>query len=85
MSISSTINLPIWGTKGNDEKDVVGFAAILARYSHRLRGFTCYPDGARGGQPLTKVDYEEALKHKGTVFAETDVCDYIGKGGSCGS
>lgn len=70
MSISSTINLPSWGSKGNSEADVGRFAATLAQYAPRLRGFTCYPDGSRGGQPLTEVPYEEAIKHKGTVFEE---------------
>ena len=70
MSISSTINLPAWGTKGNSEADVERFAATLSKYAPRLRGFTCYPDGSRGGQPLTEVPYEEAIKHKGIVFEE---------------
>lgn len=84
MSISSTINLPSWGSRGNTEADVKTFAGILASYAPRLRGFTCYPDSSRGGQPLTEVSYEEAMKHKGTVFAENDICDITGKGGSCG-
>lgn len=84
MSISSTINLPPWGSKGNGESDVGRFAETLARYAPRLRGFTCYPDGSRGGQPLTEVEYEEAMKHKGTIFTEHDVCDITGHGGSCG-
>lgn len=70
MSISSTINLPAWGTKGNSESDVVRFSETLSKYAPRLRGFTCYPDGSRGGQPLTEVSYEEAMKHKGVVFDE---------------
>jgi len=70
MSISSTINLPAWGTKGNSESDVARFAETLSKYAPRLRGFTCYPDGSRGGQPLTEVPYEEAVKHKGVVFDE---------------
>jgi len=70
MSISSTINLPAWGTKGNSEGDVQRFAETLSKYAPRLRGFTCYPDGSRGGQPLTEVPYEEAVKHKGVVFEE---------------
>jgi len=70
MSISSTINLPTWGTKDNNESKVAEFATILSTYAPRLRGFTCYPDGSRGGQPLTEVPYEEAIKHKGTVFEE---------------
>lgn len=84
MSISSTINLPSWGSKGNSESDVGTFAGILARYAPRLRGFTCYPDGSRGGQPITECDYETAIANKGTVFEEHDVCDITGHGGSCG-
>jgi ribonucleoside-diphosphate reductase alpha chain len=85
MSISSTINLPAWGTRGNNESSVAEFSATLARYAPRLRGFTCYPDGSRGGQPLTAMPYEEALKHKGTTFEEIDICDISGKGGTCGA
>jgi ribonucleoside-diphosphate reductase alpha chain len=84
MSISSTINLPSWGTKGNTEADVEQFAQILASYAPRLRGFTCYPDGSRGGQPITEVDYSDALKHKGVEYEENDICDITGHGGSCG-
>ena len=84
MSISSTINLPAWGSSGNNEKQVEKFAKTLAEFAPRLRGFTCYPDGSRGGQPITECDYNEALKHKGTVFEEHDVCDITGHGGSCG-
>jgi len=84
MSISSTINLPSWGTKHNNENEVKNFAATLAKYAPRLRGFTCYPDGSRGGQPLTAVPYAEALKHKDVVYEELDICDISGKGGSCG-
>jgi ribonucleoside-diphosphate reductase alpha chain len=84
MSISSTINLPSWGSAGNREADIPRFADTLSRYAPRLRGFTCYPDGSRGGQPLTEVSYEEAMKHKGVVFEENDVCSITGKGGSCG-
>lgn len=84
MSISSTINLPSWGTKFNNEGEVDKFTAVLAKYAPRLRGFTCYPDGSRGGQPLTSVPYEEALRHKDVVYEELDICDISGKGGSCG-
>jgi ribonucleoside-diphosphate reductase alpha chain len=80
MAISSTINLPEWGTEHNNEDTVKPFAELLAKYAGRLRGFTCYPDGSRGGQPLTSVPYEEAIKHKGVVFEENDSC----KGGVCG-
>ena len=85
MSISSTINLPQWGTEYNNESHVNSFAHTLARYAHRLRGFTCYPNGARGGQPLTSVSYDEAIQNAGKEFKEyTDVCEISGKGGTCG-
>lgn len=84
MSISSTINLPAWGSKINNDSKVEDFAHILAKYAHRLRGFTCYPDGARGGQPLTIVDYATAKEKKGVVYEEHDICDITGHGGSCG-
>ena len=84
MSISSTINLPAWGSKDNNEHKVEEFARILGSFAQRLRGFTCYPDGSRGGQPLTAVPYEEALKHKDVVYEEMDICDLTG-GGTCGS
>ena len=88
MSISSTINLPPWGSKLNNEDTVDKFADTLAKYVHRLRGFTCYPDGARGGQPLTVVPYKEAVDKLGTEFEEHvethDICDISQTGGSCG-
>lgn len=85
MAISSTINLTVWGSAANNDDRVDELAGTLARYAHRLRGFTAYPDGARGGQPLVEVPYEEAVKHRGVVFEEHDVCDISGKGGTCGS
>ena len=88
MSISSTINLPQWGSKENNEDTVADFANTLASYAHRLRGFTVYPDGCRGGQPLTPVQYTDAQGRLGEVFEESiethDICDITGHGGSCG-
>lgn len=86
MSISSTINLPSWGSENNNESKLYDFAKTLAENAHRLRGFTCYPDGSRGGQPLTSVSYDEALKHEGKEFAEEfhDICSITGHGGTCG-
>lgn len=84
MSISSTINLPAWGSKLNNERTVMPFAETLAKYAPRLRGFTCYADGCRGGQPITEIDYKSALSHKGVEFLENDICDLRG-GGTCGS
>jgi ribonucleoside-diphosphate reductase alpha chain len=72
MAISSTCNLPPWGTEENNEKNLESNARILLNYAKRLRGFTCYPDGARGGQPLTRVDVSEALGSEGTVFEEVE-------------
>ena len=88
MSISSTINLPAWGTEDNNEDKVEDFAQTLAKYAHRLRGFTCYPDGCRGGQPLTKVPYSEAIEKLGEEFEDNvqphDICEITGSGGTCG-
>lgn len=82
--ISSTINLPPWGSALNNEQRVQPFGDMLMRYLPKLRGVTCYPDGARGGQPLTAVRYATAMKHIGEIFIEqADVCD-ITKGGTCG-
>lgn len=84
-AIASTINLPAWGSPNNNADTVQSFGETLLRYLPRLRGITCYPDGSRGGQPLTPVDIREALRFEGQVFTETagDVCDL--RGGSCGA
>tara|TARA_R110002110_G_scaffold395190_1_gene609702 strand:- start:1007 stop:2683 length:1677 start_codon:yes stop_codon:yes gene_type:complete len=88
MSISSTINLPKWGSEQNNEDKVEDFTKLLADYAHRLRGFTCYPDGSRGGQPLVSVSYKDAENALGKEFEEavetSDICDITGRGGSCG-
>jgi len=82
--ISSTINLPAWGSKHNNEGIIDNFGTMLLRYLPDLRGITTYPDGARGGQPLTTIAYEEAVRHEGDIFEESsDVCD-ITRGSSCG-
>lgn len=83
--ISSTLNLPQWGSEANNENKVQAFGNMLIKYLPKLRGITCYPDGARGGQPLTAVKYTTAIKHVGDIFVEAaDICD-ISKGGSCGA
>ena len=83
--ISSTINLPHWGSEFNNSGTVRSFGDMLIDYLPKLRGITCYPDGARSGQPLEPVTYEEALECTGVDLVEevADVCD-ITKGGSCG-
>ncbi len=88
MAISSTINLPSWGSKLNNADTVEAFTDTLAAYAHRLRGFTVYPDGCRGGQPLSSVPYSEAVTKLGEEFEEGvethDICSITQRGGTCG-
>ena len=83
MSISSTINMPAFDSKFDTDK----FTDTLAKYAHKLRGFTCYPDASRGGQPLTVVPYKEAVEKLGEEFTESvethDICEITGHGGVC--
>lgn len=82
--ISSTVNLPAWGSERNSEDTVSDFEMMLLRRLPGLRGTTVYPDGARGGQPLTPCSWGEALAHEGEILTEqVDVCDL--RGGSCGA
>jgi len=85
-AISSTINLPAWGSEHNNEGLVESFGNMLLKYLPQLRGITVYADGSRSGQPLNPVKYSTAIKHVGEIVEESgDVCDISGKGGSCGS
>ena len=88
QSISSPSNLPAWGSKFNKKDTVPEIAKTLAKYAPRLLGFKCYPDGSRGGQPLTIVPYSEAVEKLGEEFNEHvethDICDIIGTGGTSG-
>jgi len=79
MAISSTINLPSWDTEFNNIDTSRKLADTLLTYCHGLRGITVYPNGSRGGQPLTEVPYEEAIKHHGIEYAEESTCS----GGVC--
>ena len=72
MAISSTCNVPAWGSEQNNESTLQKNGEILLKYAKRLRGFTVYPDGSRGGQPLTRVPLDEALKDEGKVFEERE-------------
>lgn len=85
MSISSTINLPPKELQQFTSKE---FGETLTKYAPRLRGFTCYPDGSRGGQPLTSVPYREVVEKLGEEYEEelvwNDACSITG-GGYCGS
>jgi ribonucleoside-diphosphate reductase alpha chain len=84
-SISSTINLPRWGSELNNESRVRDFGNMLIRYLPRLRGITVYPDAARAGQPLNPVPLQLALANEGHIYEESgsSVCD-ITRGGECG-
>lgn len=69
-AISSTINLPRWGTELNNEDRLDSFVKVVAQYAYGLRGLTFYPDGGRGGQPIIQVPYEEAIAKKDVIFEE---------------
>ena len=82
--ISSTINLSAWGGESNSEDNWKERADILYRYLPKLRGITCYADGSRGGQPLSVVRYDTAMKHQGQIIEEQqDICDITKTGGTC--
>lgn len=81
-AISSTLNLPAWGSEHNNADKVKTFAAVIAKHAPNLRGLTTYPDGSRGGQPITPVAYDEAMKHKGAVFEDNS--EMACKEGVCG-
>lgn len=75
--ISSTINLP----HVLRDDDAEAFGRMLIKYLPGLRGMTVFPDGSRGGQPLSAIDLNLALEHEGVVFeSEEEVC----VGGVCG-
>ena len=70
QGVSSTINLPAWGSETNNPNTVESFGKMLLKYLPSLRGITTYPDGARGGQPLSVADLDVALAHEGVDFEE---------------
>jgi ribonucleoside-diphosphate reductase alpha chain len=79
MGISSTINLPVWGTQlCNDEDTVDMYVQMIAESAHKLRGLTLYPQGGRSGQPLEEIDYNDIKGEK--EYGEEDSC----AGGVCG-
>jgi len=47
---------------------VAQYASLIQKYAKGLRGLTVYPDGARGGQPITSVPYEEAKSKRGVIY-----------------
>lgn len=79
-AISSTLNLPSVEEQSFTPKE---FGKILMQHLPFLRGVTVYPDGARGGQPITKVDIEEAYGYETYEYEEYGN-DNSCKGGVCG-
>jgi len=76
--ISSTINLPRVEQQNFTPQE---FGEMLLPYLPKMRGLTCYPDGCRGGQPITAVPVEYAMDKVGVRFEENeDRC----VGGACG-
>jgi ribonucleoside-diphosphate reductase alpha chain len=76
-AISGTVNLPEPVT---NQFEVELLGSELMGYLPRLRGITFYPDGARSGQPRTRVDLQWALEQNGVVIeAEEERC----AGGVC--
>ena len=69
-AISSTLNLPQWGSEFNNEDRVPEFAKIVRKYAPGLRGLTLYPDGSRGGQPISSCSYEEAHSKRGVIYED---------------
>lgn len=74
--ISSTLNLP---SPSEQPFTTEGFGTTLLEYLPKLRGVTVYPDGARGGQPLNVVSYEEAAGFEGYEYEE------VGSSQACAS
>jgi|TARA_Y100000310_G_scaffold45258_1_gene42202 ribonucleoside-diphosphate reductase alpha chain len=69
-AVSSTVNLPEWGSELNNESHVENFSKIIRKYGHGLRGLTFYPDGSRGGQPIKAVPYSEAISKRGLIYED---------------
>ncbi len=44
--------------------------SLVKKYASGLRGLTIYPDGSRGGQPITTVPYEEAHSKRGVIYED---------------
>lgn len=66
-AISSTVNLPSAESQPFTPEE---FGKVLLEHLPNLRGITTYPDGSRGGQPLSVVPYHEAISFEGLEFEE---------------
>jgi ribonucleoside-diphosphate reductase alpha chain len=83
MGISSTLNLPEWGSDYNNEDTVGGLALLIRQYMPRLRGITAYPNNGRAGQTLTEVPMEEAQRKAGVVYDAQPAVDQQCRSGVC--
>lgn len=77
QAISSTINLPPWGTQHNNQDTLWVFRDSLLRHLPNLRGITAYPDGSRAGQPLTPVPLLDVIEKAIPGFAPGSFCDTV--------
>lgn len=71
QAISMTINLPHVMRDAAERRQ---FGETLYRYLPQLRGITVYPDGARAGQPITKVSLSEAVANGAEVYESDEKC-----------
>lgn len=78
QAISSTVNLPTYGARGNNDPKLL--RDTIAKYLPALKGLTLYPDGARSGQPLEPIPINEARGQEGTIYEEDGSCS----NGVCG-
>jgi ribonucleoside-diphosphate reductase alpha chain len=69
QAISMTVNLPYQMYDVGEQRD---FGDCLMQYLPKLRGITCYPDGAIPGQPIVPVPLSEALGKEGVIFEESE-------------
>jgi ribonucleoside-diphosphate reductase alpha chain len=83
MGISSTLNLPDWGSDLNNEYTVQYLSDILLKYAPQLRGITAYPNNGRAGQTITAVPYRDAKENLGVVYDENEAVSHQCKSGVC--
>lgn len=84
QGISSTVNLPPWGSFHNNEERVTEVAETISKYAPRLRGLTFYPDASRGGQPIVPIDYHDIKDRVNREGMIEDNTDKACRSGVCG-
>lgn len=73
-AMSNTINLPSWGSPGNNTDTLPHYKQAILTYMPHLRGITVYPDGAIPFQPLRKLTLQEALDRKAATGSAYSTC-----------